>query len=98
MDSDEKLSLQDFLKFYRDQSIQKPETVWTNLKGNSVGEDLQPHQALDIAYKADVYLVTDHTQLPRYKISSNEQQFMKLFEMTKNLDQKGQQTVWKLIQ
>lgn len=41
-DIDGKLTKEEFLDFYKDRALQKPELVWANLNSYGYGNDLRP--------------------------------------------------------
>jgi hypothetical protein len=41
-DADGKITLEDFLKFYKDKSIARAEVVWNNLTNAKYGNDFKP--------------------------------------------------------
>lgn len=42
-DEDGKITKQDYVDFYTDKAIQKPDVVWSNLNCNGIGNDLKPY-------------------------------------------------------
>ena len=57
------LSFEDFLKFYTDASIDKPSTVWSNLKSFNVKGNFK--------FKDEPEIKIDQQQLPRLKLYEN---------------------------
>jgi hypothetical protein len=41
-DIDGKLTREEFLDFYKDRAIAKPDLVWSNLNSHGIGNDLKP--------------------------------------------------------
>jgi len=82
-DADGRISLEDFLSFYREKSRQKPDVVWTNLINAKYGNDLKP---LSDAHKADDgRVIHDPLTQPRAKITIRQEFFSELIKTMKFL-------------
>ena len=76
-DIDGKLTKEEFLTFYKDRAMSKPELVWSNLNSHGIGNDLRP---IASQYQTDdPNELKNPCVLPRFKLSSNDHDFMRLF-------------------
>lgn len=67
------LSLDDFLKFYTDAALEKPSTVWSNLKNLHVRGNFK--------FKDEPLEVLAQEDLPRFKLYNNEEIYDMLFNL-----------------
>lgn len=76
-DIDGKIRLSDFLTFYKDRSMQKPDLVWSNLNQHGYGNDLKP---LNSQYLSDdPNEIKDPSILPRFKLGNDQAIFEEIF-------------------
>ena len=86
-DIDGKLTKEEFLEFYRDRSLQKPDLVWNNLEQHGYGNDLKVKQNQYV--QEDPNEIKDASVLPRYRLSSDQQIFNDLFKLFDKLGNLG---------
>jgi hypothetical protein len=89
------LTLDEFLKFYRDKSETKPEAVWGNLTYKKYGGDLKPLS--DANNPDDPSENKDISKLPRSKLTLQQETFNELIELLKTLPISSQEEMWPLI-
>lgn len=70
-DKDGKLSRAEFLEFYRERAVLKPDLVWSNLTAHHFGNDLK-HLSYGLYDDDDPMELKDKTHLARSKISTSE--------------------------
>ncbi len=73
VDKDGKLSLKEFLEFYRSRSTEKPEIVWQNISAHDIGNNLRPNNYND--YEDDPDEVRNKCVLPRHYMSFKKEKF-----------------------
>lgn len=86
-----KLGLADFLSFYRDAASGTTlKAVQSNLKNHNVRLDLKKMSEVvdEVSYSA--------TEMPRYTLSANQEQFQALFSLLDRNDE-ASQDVWELV-
>jgi len=67
------LSIEDFLAFYTDAALDKPQTVWSNLKNLHVRGNFK--------FKDEPEEILSRDDLPRYKLYNNEEFYDILFSL-----------------
>jgi len=80
-DIDGKLTRDEFIEFYKDRALQKPELVWSNLNTHGYGNDLKPYN--NQYSEDDPFEIKDPSFLPRYKLS-NDPHFHNFFSLITN--------------
>ncbi len=94
-DCDRKLTLDDFLKFYRDACRRKVEVVWSNLAHAKYGHDLKP--LVDQNNPDDPLEQKNIYTLPRCKLSNNQEFMNELIQILQILPIQAQDEMWQLI-
>jgi hypothetical protein len=89
--ADGKIERAEFLQFYVDASRSKGDTVRENLKSHNIRNDLKK---LSEIQEESSFSTED---MPRYKISKNQEQFNLLISLLDRQDQASQSS-WDLIQ
>jgi hypothetical protein len=89
--ADGKIERAEFLAFYVDASRSKGDTVRENLKSHNIRNDLKK---LSEIQEESSFSTED---MPRYKISKNQEQFNLLISLLDRQDQASQSS-WDLIQ
>lgn len=77
---DGKLTKEEFLHFYKDKSLERPELVWSNLDAHHISNNLKPNSAFQYTDN-DPNEIKDPSVLPRYKLSTNQNMFDLLFSL-----------------
>ncbi|CDW78148.1 ubiquitin carboxyl-terminal hydrolase family protein [Stylonychia lemnae] len=94
-DIDGKLTEEEFLEFYKDRSIQKPDLVWSNLQTHGIGNDLKPQSSQN--QTEDPNEIRDPQALPRFKLSKDQDIFNEIFNLMDKCGSGSQSELWILI-
>jgi|LauGreDrversion4_2_1035121.scaffolds.fasta_scaffold17402_5 hypothetical protein len=82
-DADGRIGLEDFLGFYKERALNRPDAVWANLTNAKYGPDLR--LSGDQASADDTGIMTDMTVLPRFKLSHYGPFFQELLSVLRSL-------------
>jgi len=96
-DHDEKLKINDFLRFYKNNLIRKSDAIWKNLQAHEIGYDLNPEPRNALTYKNDDNVTRDQSILPRCQIANNPELLEVLFKLDEKLDTGTSDQIWDLI-
>lgn len=88
----EYVTKEQFIKFYREKSKEKPDVVRANLRAHHIGNDLKSTQSQSGSF--DPKETRDAAALPRHKLAFEEDQFERLFNL---LEHHSLDDLWQLL-
>lgn len=91
-DRDGRITLEDFLNFYKLKSRTNLETVWTNLTKGGFGSDLKPINLGPTS--SDTQDMNEISLLPRCFLSENHEFFGELFFLLTVIPSKARDELW----